>query len=520
MSSTNCIRILIVDDDIELCHLLNSFWKIEGYNPTIALDGSTALQLLSSDSQDQDQPIDLVLLDIMMPGIDGIETCKRIRSDLGLTSLPIIMLTARNTMQDRLKALESGANDYLTKPFELKELKARSLTWLKLREEIRLRAGAEAKLRAQHDSLLLAYQAVDRSRHEWKATFSAITSGISVHDENKIIVRANPALEKILNNKVTNLIGRNGDEVFEDFYSSQNPSPLECAIKNNTLLTFDLNKPCGRNAHYRVTIYPLDPEKQRRLGAVQVIQDISKEIQAQTQVIQSEKMAALGRMAASLAHEINNPLQAIKSGFRLLSKPSLPEEKRTQFLDVASSEVDRLLSVVDRMLDFHRPASDIPQPTDINSLIDQVLKLSQKTLQYNQTSVITHLNQDIPPCQVIAGQFKQVFLNLILNAIQAMPEGGNLYIETKITNSDLNIIFTDTGEGIASDKLDKVFDPCFTTKEKGNGLGLAVSYGIIEQHGGRIHVASQVGEGSVFTIVIPLGESGKNGRLEQDINCR
>ncbi|MBN1314717.1 MAG: response regulator [Anaerolineales bacterium] len=510
MASDSSSKILIVDDDVELCHLLCSFWKIEGYNPSYVRNGTAALKHLANEKE-QETPIDLVLLDIMMPGIDGIETCRRIRTDLNLPDLPIIMLTARSSIKDRLNALEAGANDYLTKPFELKELKARSLTWLKLRQENRYRAIAEAKLRSQHEDLQLAYQAVDRSRQEWKATFSAITDGISVLDENITIVRVNPTLEKILDLDSDQLIGQSGNNIFKEWYNNQNPSPLDNAIRDNQLQTFIINQPGGRPYHYRVTIYPLDPENKQRLGAVQVIQDITKETQSQAQLIQSEKMAALGRMAASLAHEINNPLQAIKSGFRLLSKPTLSEDKRKQFLDVASSEVDRLLTIVDRMLDFHRSAPEIPKPTDINSLIDQVLTLAQKTLHYNQVSVSTDLAQDIPPCFLIAGQFKQVFLNMVLNAVQAMPNGGSFHIETRRVNSNVHIIFADTGEGIEPEKLDKVFDPSFTTKEKGTGLGLAVSYGIVEQHGGHIQVTSKVGEGSVFKVIVPIGEIHNNG---------
>jgi len=509
--------ILVVDDEPDTLQLLGRFWEHQGYRATCVASGSEALDRLQQGMTGEAEPVDLVLLDIMMPGIDGIETCRRIRSDLGLTSLPVIMLTARTEMSDRLESLDAGANDYLTKPFNLRELKARAQIWIDLRQEMRRRAEAEASLRRSHQELTTLYTAVDRSRQEWEATFAAITDGISVHDESFRVVRANQALGVILGISAEELIGQNGEEVFAEWYGEGDASPLALALKENRVQTFQADQPGGRSGCFQITIYPLsqdvrDPRPavgRKAAGVVQVIEDVTAEKRIQAQLIQSEKMAALGKMMASLAHEINNPLQALKSGLGLLLKPFLTDEKRERYLTVVSTEVQRLLDISGRMLYFSRPSLE-PQPTDVNALLDEVLALADRTLRHGDVELALQLAQDLPECNLASGQFKQVFLNIILNAAEAMPEGGQLFISTALVNSEIHVAFRDTGKGIKPDELTRIFDPFHTTKKDGTGLGLNISHRIVDQHGGRIEVTSRVGEGSIFTVCLPLARASDN----------
>jgi len=232
----------------------------------------------------------------------------------------------------------------------------------------------------RRDSLEKAalYAAAERGRMEWEATFAAITDGISVHDESLRIVRANPALSKMLGLKARQLLGQQGEDVFAEWYGS--PSPLALSLKHNQLQIVQVDEPGGRPGNFRVTTYPLNHDNGRAMGVVQIIQDITVEKQVQAQLVQAEKVAALGRMVASLAHEINNPLQALNSGVRLLLKPSLTEEKRERYLTVAAAEIERLVDISERMLSFSFPPAATATLTDVNGLVEDVLKLDTRTL--------------------------------------------------------------------------------------------------------------------------------------------
>lgn len=232
---------------------------------------------------------------------------------------------------------------------------------------------------------------------------------------------------------------------------------------------------------------------------------------SQDQLIRAKKLAATGKIAASLAHEINNPLQAIHNCLHLvIHKSSLGQDKRLEYLSMAQEEVERLIDLVQRMLDFYRPSKETVAPVDIEALLDDVLSLAAKRLQHARVMVHRDATSPLPLVDGVSNLLKQVFLNIIINAAEAMPSGGNLYIETTRDErrQEVSISFTDAGEGIPVAELANIFDPFFTTKPKGTGLGLSVSHGIIERHGGRIDVRSDVGKGSTFTVRLPANHKG------------
>jgi len=227
---------------------------------------------------------------------------------------------------------------------------------------------------------------------------------------------------------------------------------------------------------------------------------------SQAQLVKAEKLAATGKLAASLAHEINNPLQAIQNSLHLVTqRRSLDDSKRQMYLSMAQEEVQRLIDMVQRMLDFYRPSTESQETVDIQEALDDVLTLVGKRIQHGNVVVHRDATAPLPPAQGVANQLKQVFLNIIINAVEAMPTGGDLYIGTAWDEQlgELSISFTDTGEGIPLSDLGNIFDPFYTSKPKGTGLGLSVSHGIIERHGGRIEVKSEVGRGSTFTVHLP-----------------
>lgn len=229
------------------------------------------------------------------------------------------------------------------------------------------------------------------------------------------------------------------------------------------------------------------------------------------QLLRAEKSAATGKLAASLAHEINNPLQAIQNCLHLvMNKRSLDQGKRHQYLSMAQEEVQRLIGLVQRMLDFYRPSKQGMAPMDITAALEDVASLVGKRLQQAKIAVHNHTSVPLPRVNGVSNLLKQVFLNIIINGIEAMPAGGELYIDTSWDENRKEVVvsFTDTGEGIPISELANIFDPFYTTKAKGTGLGLSVSHGIIQSHGGRIDVKSEVGKGSTFTVRLPASPEG------------
>ncbi|MCB0175405.1 MAG: response regulator [Anaerolineae bacterium] len=221
--------------------------------------------------------------------------------------------------------------------------------------------------------------------------------------------------------------------------------------------------------------------------------------------MQTEKLAALGRLTASLAHEINNPLQALRSGLRLLGRPQLDDAKRQHYVATLAQEVERLITITGQTLDFARPGQAGLQPTDLNQLLQSTLALVGKQLQQKHIDTRVTLAADLPAVKVVPDHVKQVFLNLILNAIDAMSNGGILSLTTAYLPYERQIVTTvqDTGNGMTADVISKIFEPFFSTKDIGTGLGLSISYSIIEAHRGYIEVESTPGVGTLFSIYLP-----------------
>jgi signal transduction histidine kinase/DNA-binding response OmpR family regulator len=226
--------------------------------------------------------------------------------------------------------------------------------------------------------------------------------------------------------------------------------------------------------------------------------------QSQAQLVQSEKLAATGRMAASLAHEINNPLQAIHNSLQLMLSFPLEPDEQQEYLQMANDEVKQLMGMITRTLDFARRPLQKAKPTNVNSGIEKVLALANKYLQHSQIAIQCDLASDLPAVLAAPDELEQVFLNLVLNAVDAMPEGGTLCISSHMAQDrGLAVSFADTGHGIAPEHTDHVFEPFFSTKENGTGLGLSVSYSVVQRHGGEINFQSKLGEGTTFTVWLP-----------------
>jgi len=227
--------------------------------------------------------------------------------------------------------------------------------------------------------------------------------------------------------------------------------------------------------------------------------------QTREQLLQSEKLAAMGRLTSQIAHELNNPIYGIMNTLELLKTEIPPESKRRRILEMALSETVRLSELLRKMLSFSKPDEEERQPTDINVILDEILLLHEKQLRENNIRIRTFFAEALPTAFASKNQLRQVFLNMISNARDAMPEGGTLTVSTRPDDGRIHIEISDTGTGIEKEHLDKIFDAFFTTKAsvKGVGLGLSVCYGFIKEHGGDIEVRSDKGSGTTFVITLP-----------------
>ena len=232
------------------------------------------------------------------------------------------------------------------------------------------------------------------------------------------------------------------------------------------------------------------------------------------QLFESEKLAAVGRLAASIAHEVNNPLEAIKNALYLMESGAVGD-KNLRFLEIARKETERVSHIIRQMLGFARRSGEVDW-VDVNQLLEETLVLLEKKMKQLRIRVERDFDEALPKVRARADQLRQVFLNLIINAQQAIDGGGEITISTSVYEQALQpsiiVQLSDSGVGINEDDLGRIFDPFFSTGKKGTGLGLWVTQDIVRQHGGRIDVSSEVGRGTVFTIVLqvdsPILEEG------------
>jgi two-component system NtrC family sensor kinase len=238
---------------------------------------------------------------------------------------------------------------------------------------------------------------------------------------------------------------------------------------------------------------------------------------AQRQIGQSEKLASIGRLAAGIAHEINNPLTGVLTFAHLIRDRQGPDGPDREDLDLIIQETQRTADIVQGLLDFARERPSAKQPLNVNDVIRTIVRLVENQKELRQINIQQTYAEALPEILGDKNQLQQVLLNLILNAAAAMGDRGNLAIETRTEGDEVLIVVADTGCGIPPENMDKIFDPFFSTKPvgQGTGLGLSVSYGIVQQHGGSIEVISEVEMGSEFTIRLPAGVSVEDCILEE-----
>ncbi|MEE9259464.1 MAG: ATP-binding protein, partial [Nitrospinaceae bacterium] len=225
-------------------------------------------------------------------------------------------------------------------------------------------------------------------------------------------------------------------------------------------------------------------------------------------LLHAEKLSATGKMAASMAHEFNNPIYGIRNVLEKIMRRVKMEDNNKRFVKLAIQEGDRVTSLIRKILDFHSPSSEEKEWMDVHEAIEDMVALMNKQFMERNIRLVKEFAPDLPHIVAVPDQFKQVILNILQNAEEAIPDrGGTVTLITSVLEDNVQIQIKDTGTGIPKDTMKNIFDPFFTAKPavKGTGLGLSVSYGIVKKHGGEIMVDSQLpGRGTTFTIFLPI----------------
>ena len=373
------------------------------------------------------------------------------------------------------------------------------------------------RLKAANDELKRKADALALAKADWELTFDLIGTGIAVLDENFTIVRVNKALTQLLDKSEAELTGTPCKEVLHPEDPHKEICPYEKALRRGETVSREVQLPDGRiwlvQAHSEIV-----DGKLRRV--IHSIQDVTAERRAQRLLERTERLATIGQMAAGVAHEINNPLNAIVGMAELLEEDLTDEQARRMVKQIREQAL-RIGRITKNLLTFARPRPQEFVPVDINEVVREVLDMKAYQLRSNNITVALNLAQSLPHVTGDRLQLQQVLLNLVNNAEEAMSEqgGGTLTVTTKHEDDLIRIVVEDTGKGIPPEHLPHIFDPFFTTKPvgKGTGLGLAIVYGIVTGHGGKIWAENRLEGGARFVIELPAVQQIESQTIKQEV---
>ncbi len=499
--------ILLADDLAANRETLRELLEPEHYRLIEAADGPTALQLAA-----QTLP-DLVLLDVMMPGLNGYEVCRRLRADVRLAEVPIIMITALDDSASLLQGLEAGADDFITKPFNRSELRARVRTITRLNRYRRL-VETQAKL---HES---------ETRFEKLAEHS---------DEVFWFVTADPRRTTYLSPAVEKIWQRPAAEFYADprlWLTTLHPEDrarVEATFEgvvSGKVPRFDSEyrvlQPNGDVRWVLDSGAPIRGDDGAIVSLGGVARDITERKTADELMLRAQRLENIGMLAAGIAHDFNNALAPIIMASPLLL-PYVSDPGARRILGTIEKSAERSAALVRQLLSFARGSSGQSQLLQVSHVLRDIVELAQATFS-KSIRIETHLPGNLWPVQANPTQVHQIFLNLCVNARDAMPSGGVLTLTAKNVTLDLpasagtpgarpgnflTVEVRDTGTGISPGVLARIWDPFFTTKGegKGTGLGLSTVRGIVDTQGGFVTVTTRPGEGTAFSVYFPAAES-------------
>jgi two-component system NtrC family sensor kinase len=526
--------VLIIDVDSSTVQLLKGVFEHEGYEVKTAFNGVDGLALIETTTPD------LIILGTRLGGqVDGFGVLRLLREMENTARTPTFLMSANLDLPEMIEVLRLGADDYIRKPIHPKELLVRA------QAKIRNHRLDEALARRTRDlEALLRVSEVLSESQEWDIVTERVLllanellpshyTAFGVWEESEFtVLHVTPASERerfrfYLTSHydeitrvgfgtfaTTGLFGEQGTGLVGLLSFSQSLGRFavlylfrEAGFDAQHVQLFQgLCKQAGlavqnadlyrAQAHYAAN---LEHEVEARTRELRATQD---------RLIQAARLASIGQLAAGIAHEINNPLMPIRLNLEsLIEDIQMGLALDAELLTITLHSVERIQNLVRRLLRFNegqRGSQEYTQTVNVHDVLNNVFELTQKTFQQGKKLIRLSLKAKQNIVSGNADALTQVFLNLALNARESMEAGGTLTITTKNQDGALLVRFEDTGSGIAPELLDRIFDPFFTTKNDGSGLGLFVSYGILQSHGADIRVESAVGKGSTFEVTMPL----------------
>lgn len=522
-------KILVLDDEPGITLLCARLLRRAGYDATAFTEVTPAYEHLRAN------PIDLLLVDIRMPVVDGftvINQAKKLQPDIA-----VLVMTGFGTVETAIQALRQGVDGLLLKPFEqgselVDTVKQALVDSEKKRDAARIQAlrplfnvtesllsetrpdrlmeliktAIRGHLRCSH----VGYYQVDEDQN-----LSVLTSDNLIFDP----IRNNSdatLLRKIVKLDGPLLVNMSGPGS-KEYRSRLQKKGLGAAmfvpvmrLNVNSLLFAGRNRdePSFREADLE-TFLILSNQASTALENARLYAELREYVkqveESQRALLQAEKMAAAGRLSASIAHEINNPLQSVQNCLHLAGREDLPEEQRSDYFELAKTELNRLMSTVQRMLDFYRPGAITPNEVDLQGILQHVMNLMSKQFEKEKILVKVDVAENLPAVVAVGSQIQQVLINLLLNSLDAMPAGGEIQIRAHAVKGGVEILVQDNGPGIPDERLPHIFEPFFSTKDGGTGLGLTVSYNIVTAHGGTLELVSNNRPGACFRVYLPIG---------------
>jgi PAS domain S-box-containing protein len=458
-----------------------------------------------AEAQEKDN-FDVVITDYRLRWSSGLKILKKIKSLH--PDCPVIMFTATGDEEIAVEAMRSNLDDYILKsPKHFTRLPSAVRTALKWAEETARRKKAE--------------EALLKSEKKYRELVEEINDVIFSVDKRGVFTYMSPVIESLSGYRPSEIIGRN----FTEFVSQEDSPRIEKQFQKVISGIIEPSEyriltKSGELRWVRSSSRPILKEKQV-IGLQGVLVDITERKRAeeekerlQAQLIEAEKMAGIGTLTSGIAHEFNNLLQ-IMSGHTEYARRTKKPEEMEEALDIVESTSDKVAKIIKELLTFSRKETLEKELCDITEPIESVLSLTEEQLKKTNIDVIRKYEKT-PRIEINKGEMQQVFLNIVTNARDAMlNKGGKLEIRISKANENLEISFTDQGRGIKEENLGKVFDPFYTTKGafggasriQGIGLGLSVSYGIVQRHGGTIEVKSEVGKGTIITVKLPVNKA-------------
>ncbi len=332
----------------------------------------------------------------------------------------------------------------------------------------------------------------------------SIDAGIVAWNPEQYIESWNSSMEKLYGISSSEAEGKKLKDIFQPELISELPRHSE-PYRSLNLYKFRLNNAAGRALIVNLSTVPLLGKDDRVIGRLLIMTDLTDRVELEDQLVQAEKLSSIGVLAAGVAHEVNTPLAVITSQLQMLMRQLPADDPHSPVLDRVVKQGFRASEIINNLLKFSRVSGSERVELELNKIIHETLSLVAPVLRAARVSVQTDLDPDLPSIHGNAGKLQQVFMNLIMNARDAMPYGGELTVSTRSFDSTVSVEIADNGVGISEENLRKIFDPFFTTKatNRGTGLGLAVSYGIMREHSGKIYVDSEVGRGASFRLEFP-----------------